>query len=776
MMNNGGTQTVVGNSPAASAAKKGIGKGTKAGSGIGLLLALLAGNRKGVKAFGGVLKSLVKSPTGMGKQDAHRLAGAAKQMLKGDVPLGTVLSKAKQSGKSKPNGVDLSRPTAEDIPGKSEGINQQGLLAVVHNTAAREGPASASDQASFLHGSEAGQSASTTGAQQAAQAVTQGTTVQSVRTGQQNEARVRGAQSSNGPPQQAAARSTMTGQQNEAVIRGVQSSNGTPQQSVVQGTTVQSVTPGQQNVQGISASTLREMGMVDAQSVPQQEETVVIPKGILQRNLTVSNNNQQGTGNHAGSGSQVGQQAEASVAKLTNSVTNPSQNVNAQTTRAVATNPAQTPPANAVAVDRPNSDMVHPQAANGGVLNRAGSAQSRVVEVSSPLTGNVVNRGNAQIPQAQGQQPHGHQQATPASVTPEVPRPVAQPEVATPANHAPTAEQPTTLVGSAAFRVMQQALQQPGTIVSKVQPGAQPVGTPTEALARTEVLYEQTVEVGQKAAANTGIPGMMVERKFEPGLTWAQRPDQPLKQAIPRQTRSKSTKSRRVDLTRNPVIDVDRQSSATVRNESIFRPGQAPANSLTKNGNVLTGGFNLKLEGEEITKQMKNEVNGLVGGKGQDSPVSFSLHQPIGPAASLDGRFNLTQLARMTAQEFNKFVVADQRTRTFNFESGQLGNVKIKFSQDATGTALQIIVETPEAAQLLQRALPSLNSELIQQGLNFASVNVEVDSGENEGKLQRGNEQKLTSNADAPGADEAPRELVAAQPRNFGYNTIELVA
>lgn len=817
MMNNGGTQTVVGNSPAASTAKGAIGKGTNAGSKIGLLLALLAGNRKGTKAFGGVLSGLVKSPTGKGKQDAHRLAGAAKQMLKGDVPVGTILSKAMQSGKESlatSIGADLSQPVVEGTPGDSEGTDQQGLLAVAQNTATSEGPASASVNASLLHGSEVGQSASTTGVQQAAQAVAQGTTVQSVITGQQNEVIVSGAPSGNGSPQQAVAQPTtvqsvMPGQQNEAVIRdmqtsneppqqtvpqgkavqaaiprqqneavinGAQASSGTPLQTVVQGKAVQSVMPGQQSAQGISTNTLREMGMVDAQGAPLQDETVVIPRGIAQRNETVSVNNQQGTGNPAGSNSQVGKQAAASVAKQSIGVTNPSQNVNTQTARAVATNPTQVPSTNAVAVDRPISEMVLPPTANDGILNRAGAAQPQVVEVSNPLSGNVVNPGNPQIPQTQVQQPQGPQQATSAPVTPAVQRPVVQPEVATPANNAPNAEQPTAPVGSTAFRVMQQALQQPGTIVSTVQSGLQPAGTPTETLAGTEVLYEQTVEVGQKAAANTGIPGMMVERKFEPGLIVAQRPDLPSKQANPKQKRSKSTKSARVGSMRNPVIDVDRQSSALTRTEGILRPGQAPANSLTKDGNVLANGFILKPEGEELAKQIKNEVNGLVGGKGQDVPVSFSLNQPTATAASLDGRFSLTQLVRMTAQEFNKFVVADQKTRTFNFESGQLGNVKIKFSQDATGTALQIIVETPEAAQMLQRAFPNLNVELDQQGLNFASVNVEVDGSGNEDELQGSDEENRTSNANASGAEEAPQELVAEQSRNFGYNTIELVA
>ena len=203
---------------------------------------------------------------------------------------------------------------------------------------------------------------------------------------------------------------------------------------------------------------------------------------------------------------------------------------------------------------------------------------------------------------------------------------------------------------------------------------------------------------------------------------------------------------------------------------------QEPVNSLTNNDLAR----NLTLEGDGPELQVIKPAN--VGWQGSSDPPGREAPGQLAQMSSLNNNAgmkelpSLVSLGRMMVVHYNRFVSSSHNQNIFRVDGGALGNVRITFSEAAAGTSLQIVVESPELQQQLQRALPQLQQEWSQMGMNLGDVNVQVsnsgrDTASNgEGRLPSGPAKQSAE------AEQAPAENEGVRHKDYGYNTVEFVA
>ncbi len=336
---------------------------------------------------------------------------------------------------------------------------------------------------------------------------------------------------------------------------------------------------------------------------------------------------------------------------------------------------------------------------------------------------------------------------------------------APPANRGrPTAEQPGLNQARPVLNIRREA--------STTQPARveQPSGNPT-ALAMANAGTKST-SVGEDTAT------VMKQNNAELQPVMAQRP-------IAQVNRRKQTAERsRSGITRSSSRGVFTPAMRSVSAEQL--PGAAtqrdtgnsyrPANSLAGNEQQHSSGPATVSELGNFAGQVKIRLEGHSehGGNEPAMPVTTTTTTPA-PRVQLQQPVQTAQFARLTAQQYQRFTQGGQTGHEYSFNAGSLGNVRVTFTEGAAGTTLHILVESSQAQQQLQRALPTVQDQFVGLGLNFADVDVEVgDTGSDSRFTKR--HRRDRSVALSNGAEEsAPVELVAGI-RNFGYNTVEFVA
>ena len=161
---------------------------------------------------------------------------------------------------------------------------------------------------------------------------------------------------------------------------------------------------------------------------------------------------------------------------------------------------------------------------------------------------------------------------------------------------------------------------------------------------------------------------------------------------------------------------------------------------------------------------------------GREAPVSLTQMSSLANNTGSTELPALASLSRMAVVHYNRFVSSSQSQTVFQVDGGALGSVKFTFSDAAAGASLQIVVDSPELQQQLQRALPQLQQEWGQMGMRLGDVNVQVsDSGRD---AAFNGEESLPSDPDMQSveAEQAPAENEVLRARDYGYNTVEFVA
>ena len=113
----------------------------------------------------------------------------------------------------------------------------------------------------------------------------------------------------------------------------------------------------------------------------------------------------------------------------------------------------------------------------------------------------------------------------------------------------------------------------------------------------------------------------------------------------------------------------------------------------------------------------------------------------------------------------------------FAFDGGSLGKVQITFQENHAGTTLHIVVDTPEARQMLQRALPNLEQQWAQEGLDFSDVDVTVeDDGGDDAFSNEGSTARRSTESSEAKDEIADEDIDSSGAKYYGYNTVEFVA
>ncbi|MCH7858391.1 MAG: hypothetical protein IID14_01675 [Candidatus Marinimicrobia bacterium] len=307
--------------------------------------------------------------------------------------------------------------------------------------------------------------------------------------------------------------------------------------------------------------------------------------------------------------------------------------------------------------------------------------------------------------------------------------------------------------------VIRRSKGQQATVLSNVQPAKGDV---------VEIRGE-TADITAGPALNRGKPEHMVSLITD-------RPEIPIVETrtAGRTNRSKSVRGPSIRPRITEGRPDNQRHSTGIASDQVKGNGSNPANSLTHVSRSQDI-FHLK-DGDDSGLLRAINVGVTIDGEhtGDQAPAPITL--PLPTPATVPAPANLASLARLTVLQYNRFVNGDQNGQMFSFNGGSLGNVRITFTEGAAGTALHITVDSSAMQHMLQRALPNLEQGWTHQGLNFTNVNVEVGySGSENGSLERGNTRQ-TPTLPSEMSDEDPSEFVNEVYKDYGYNTLDLVA
>ena len=115
-----------------------------------------------------------------------------------------------------------------------------------------------------------------------------------------------------------------------------------------------------------------------------------------------------------------------------------------------------------------------------------------------------------------------------------------------------------------------------------------------------------------------------------------------------------------------------------------------------------------------------------------------------------------------------------QRLET-KLDGGELGEINVKLFQEKADSKALIIVESESAKSILKNIVSTIKENLSQKGLSFESFEVEVDQGKNkENSFRNNSSEKMDIVTDVHIEDS--ESVQTSNKRNFGYNSIEVVA
>ena len=108
-------------------------------------------------------------------------------------------------------------------------------------------------------------------------------------------------------------------------------------------------------------------------------------------------------------------------------------------------------------------------------------------------------------------------------------------------------------------------------------------------------------------------------------------------------------------------------------------------------------------------------------------------------------------------------------------DGGELGEINVKLFQEKADSKALIVVESETAKSILKNIVSTIKENLSQKGLSFESFEVEVDQGKNKDSNHRNNRsEKIDIVTDVHIEDS--ESVQTSNKRNFGYNSIEVVA
>lgn len=116
-------------------------------------------------------------------------------------------------------------------------------------------------------------------------------------------------------------------------------------------------------------------------------------------------------------------------------------------------------------------------------------------------------------------------------------------------------------------------------------------------------------------------------------------------------------------------------------------------------------------------------------------------------------------------------------TASFKIDGGDLGQLEIKFTKDKDNSDAKILVVSEVTRAVIQKMLPTIQTELVEKGINLSSLEVEVDhSAQNEKNGEARNQKENKQSVMPDIFDNEDNTDPEKKIKDYGYNTIELIA
>jgi flagellar hook-length control protein FliK len=206
------------------------------------------------------------------------------------------------------------------------------------------------------------------------------------------------------------------------------------------------------------------------------------------------------------------------------------------------------------------------------------------------------------------------------------------------------------------------------------------------------------------------------------------------------------------------AIQANEQESNTESGNSGSSNGQQPDKQTNTNTAAV------KTEQGSVASQQKTEAVSFAATiRARAANHGVEKEQPLSPV-------------RQMVEMITTVRRSESGSTVFRLRTEQAGDVEIRFKSNESRENIRVIVENEQVREYVQRLLPQIMGQLQASGLDVAEVKVEVSDAETENaKEQKPDQKEQKQNEDGTESRQMRQEKTSA-PRQFGYNTMEIIA
>jgi len=185
-----------------------------------------------------------------------------------------------------------------------------------------------------------------------------------------------------------------------------------------------------------------------------------------------------------------------------------------------------------------------------------------------------------------------------------------------------------------------------------------------------------------------------------------------------------------------------------------------------------------RLPGQLIKKPGSNQVHRseqVLGNESQQSTVQNS-----GNSTQATGTKSVV-LPRIVQQITQTIIDSTLGTTTqtnFKIDGGKLGSLEIRFQNEAAHSQATILVESETARTAIKNIINEISENLVQKGIVLTSLDVQISQNQRKAMAAtgKGNRGSKRNKHDEESSAVDDSEIINSNRRDYGYNTIEVIA
>ena len=185
-----------------------------------------------------------------------------------------------------------------------------------------------------------------------------------------------------------------------------------------------------------------------------------------------------------------------------------------------------------------------------------------------------------------------------------------------------------------------------------------------------------------------------------------------------------------------------------------------------------------RLPGQLIKKPGSNQVHRseqVLSNESQQSTVQSSGNptQATGPKSVV-----LPRIVQQITQTIIDSTLGTTTQTNFKIDGGRLGTLEIRFQNEAAQSQATILVESETARTAIKNIINEISENLVQKGIVLTSLDVQISQNQRKamattGKGNRG-DKRNKHDEESSAVDDS--EIINSNQRDYGYNTIEVIA